>query len=247
MLERCQHNAYQKETCLQQRHGAGQTPHCKQCSQCSMLIVAIHCGFFNQLHHQDMQWHHFSIKLAGSDRSKASSFVIVLHLQGGGSVNYWVGAVDARNREYAQLMRKFQVEANLHDTTKRALSEQLHDKQALQVSCVRHSCIRHSCMRHGCIHHSCIRHSCIRHICTRHSCIRHSCLHHSCTDYKGLSHCSPLQRAHVCKLKSGGVDIMVLAVICMAPVIMWRLYCTANIADLLCDFSWLGSCMPLLT
>ena len=48
-------------------------------------------------------------------------------------MNYWVGAVDARNREYAQLMRKFQVEANLHDATKRSLSEQLHDKQALQV------------------------------------------------------------------------------------------------------------------
>ena len=49
-------------------------------------------------------------------------------------MNYWVGAVDARNREYAQLMRKFQVEANLHDATKRSLSQQLHDKQTLQVS-----------------------------------------------------------------------------------------------------------------
>lgn len=49
-------------------------------------------------------------------------------------MNYWVGAVDARNREYAQLMRKFQVEANLHDATKRSLSQQLHDRQALQVS-----------------------------------------------------------------------------------------------------------------
>ena len=64
MLERCQHNAYQKETFLQQRHGAGQTPHCKQCSQCTMLFVAIHCAFFNQLHHQDMQSQHFSIKLS---------------------------------------------------------------------------------------------------------------------------------------------------------------------------------------
>ena len=58
----------------------------------------------------------------------------VCGLQGGGSANYWVGAVDARNREYAQLMRKFQVEANLHDATKRSLSEQLHEKQTLQVS-----------------------------------------------------------------------------------------------------------------
>lgn len=49
-------------------------------------------------------------------------------------MNYWVGAVDARNREYAQLMRKFQVEANLHDATKRSLSQQLRDTQALQVS-----------------------------------------------------------------------------------------------------------------
>lgn len=55
-------------------------------------------------------------------------------LQGGGSANYWVGAVDARNQEYAQLMRKFQVEANLHDATKRSLSEQLRESQTLQVS-----------------------------------------------------------------------------------------------------------------
>lgn len=55
-------------------------------------------------------------------------------LQGGGSANYWVGAVDARNREYAQLMRKFQVEANLHDATKRSLSDLLHERQTLQVS-----------------------------------------------------------------------------------------------------------------
>ena len=48
-------------------------------------------------------------------------------------MNYWVSAVDARNREYAQLMRKFQVEANLHDACKRSLSEQLLAKQELQV------------------------------------------------------------------------------------------------------------------
>ncbi len=48
-------------------------------------------------------------------------------------MNYWVSAVDARNREYAQLMRKFQVEANLHDAFKRSLSEQLLAKQELQV------------------------------------------------------------------------------------------------------------------
>jgi len=57
-------------------------------------------------------------------------------MQGGALVNYWVSAVDARNREYAQLMRKFQVEANLHDTSKRSLSEQLLAKQELQV-CLR--------------------------------------------------------------------------------------------------------------
>ena len=51
-------------------------------------------------------------------------------------MNYWVSAVDARNREYAQLMRKFQVEANLHDTSKRSLSEQFLAKQELQV-CLR--------------------------------------------------------------------------------------------------------------
>lgn len=49
-------------------------------------------------------------------------------------MNYWVSAVDARNREYAQLMRKFQVEANLHDASKRSMSEQLHAKHELQVS-----------------------------------------------------------------------------------------------------------------
>jgi len=54
-------------------------------------------------------------------------------VQSGGSVNYWVGAVDARNREYAQLMRKFQVEANLHDTSKGSLSDQLLANQGLQV------------------------------------------------------------------------------------------------------------------
>ncbi len=48
-------------------------------------------------------------------------------------MNYWVSAVDARNREYAQLMRKFQVEANLHDASKRSLSEHLLAKQELQV------------------------------------------------------------------------------------------------------------------
>ncbi|KAL0054321.1 hypothetical protein WJX82_007108 [Trebouxia sp. C0006] len=52
--------------------------------------------------------------------------------KGGALVNYWVSAVDARNREYAQLMRKFQVEANLHDASKRSLSEQLLAKQELQ-------------------------------------------------------------------------------------------------------------------
>ena len=72
----------------------------------------------------------------------------MLHVQGGGSVNYWVGAMDARNREYAQLMRKFQVEANLHDATKRSLSEQLHDKQALQVSCISHSCTHYGGLSH---------------------------------------------------------------------------------------------------
>ncbi|KAL0025665.1 hypothetical protein WJX77_002451 [Trebouxia sp. C0004] len=51
--------------------------------------------------------------------------------KGGALVNYWVGAVDARNREYAQLMRKFQVEANLHDASKSSLSEQLLAKQEL--------------------------------------------------------------------------------------------------------------------
>ncbi|KAA6417005.1 MAG: hypothetical protein FRX49_13040 [Trebouxia sp. A1-2] len=51
---------------------------------------------------------------------------------GGALVNYWVSAVDARNREYAQLMRKFQVEANLHDASKRSLSEQLLAKHELQ-------------------------------------------------------------------------------------------------------------------
>lgn len=70
----------------------------------------------------------------GFDKSEATHCIAVPHLQGGGAVNYWVGAVDARNREYAQLMRKFQVEANLHDATKRSLSQQLQDKQALQVS-----------------------------------------------------------------------------------------------------------------
>ena len=54
-------------------------------------------------------------------------------VQGGGSVSYWVAAVDARNREYAQLMRKFQVEANLHDAAKRSLSEQIHTRHKLQV------------------------------------------------------------------------------------------------------------------
>ena len=49
-------------------------------------------------------------------------------------MNYWVSAVDARNREYAQLMRKFQVEANLHDASKRSMSEQLLVKHELQVS-----------------------------------------------------------------------------------------------------------------
>lgn len=49
-------------------------------------------------------------------------------------MNYWVSAVDARNREYAQLMRKFQVEANLHDASKRSMSEQLLAKHELQVS-----------------------------------------------------------------------------------------------------------------
>ena len=31
----------------------------------------------------------------------------MLQVQGGNSVNYWVSTVDARNREYGQLMRKF--------------------------------------------------------------------------------------------------------------------------------------------
>lgn len=47
-----------------------------------------------------------------------------------------MASVDARNREYAQLMRKFQVETNLHDASKRTLSEQLHANHALKVSCL---------------------------------------------------------------------------------------------------------------
>ena len=50
-------------------------------------------------------------------------------------MNFWVASVDARNREYAQLMRKFQVETNLHDASKRTLSEQLHANHVLKVSC----------------------------------------------------------------------------------------------------------------
>ena len=49
-------------------------------------------------------------------------------------MNYWVGAIDARNKEYAQLMRKFQVEANAHDAIKKTLSEQLFTTQTLKVS-----------------------------------------------------------------------------------------------------------------
>lgn len=48
-------------------------------------------------------------------------------------MNFWVASVDARNREYAQLMRKFQVETNLHDASKRTLSEQLHTNHTLKV------------------------------------------------------------------------------------------------------------------
>lgn len=61
-------------------------------------------------------------------------FLTAFGVQGSGCVNYWVGAVDARNHEYAQLMRKFQVEANLHDASKGSLSEQLTVNRDLQVS-----------------------------------------------------------------------------------------------------------------
>lgn len=54
-------------------------------------------------------------------------------VQGSEKVNFWVASVDARNREYAQLMRKFQVETNLHDASKRTLSEQLHTNHTLKV------------------------------------------------------------------------------------------------------------------
>ena len=135
-----------------------------------------------------------------SDSSQASSFVTMLCLQGGGSVNYWVCAVDARNREYAQLMRKFQVETNLHDATKRSLSEQLHDKQTLQVSCTGRS--------------------------------RTYC--------EVLSHCSSLHCQHVSRLRSNEAIVVTL-------VVMWRLDCTPNVAELRCVFSQLGSCKLLLT
>ena len=133
MLEGHLHDAY----C------AGMTPHS---SQGAMLISAVHHASCITCITKTCRGITALLAHAGSDSSKASSLVTVLCLQGGGSVNYWVGAVDARNKEYAQLMRKFQVEANLHDATKRSLSEQRHDKQALQVSCINCNCTYHGAL-----------------------------------------------------------------------------------------------------
>ena len=148
MPECHQRDAYQRETRLQQRHNAGETAHYKQCSHCVMLINAVHYASCTSCITETCRGITPLLVHAGSDSSKASSFTTVLCLQGGGSVNYWVGAVDARNKEYAQLMRKYQVEANLHDATKRSLSEQLHDKQALQVSCISCGCVYYEGLSH---------------------------------------------------------------------------------------------------